>query len=67
MITIKVNDKNKKVFQDSTVGQLVEQLNIQTNGIAIAVNNNVVAKTNWNKSTLSENDTILIIKSTQGG
>lgn len=67
MITIKVNDKNKKVFQDSTVGQLVEQLNIQTNGIAIAVNNNVVAKTNWNTSTLSENDTILIIKSTQGG
>ncbi len=67
MITIKVNDKNKKVFQDSTISQLVEQLNIQTNGIAIAVNNNVVAKTNWNTSTLSENDTILIIKSTQGG
>ncbi len=38
-----------------------------TKGIAVAVNENVVPKNEWDKTILQENDTIIIIKATQGG
>jgi sulfur carrier protein len=36
-------------------------------GLAIAVNNTVIPRTNWNACNLNENDTITIIRATQGG
>jgi len=38
-----------------------------TKGIAVAVNENVVPKTEWNSTFLQQNDTVIIIKATQGG
>ena len=38
-----------------------------TKGIAVAVNENVVPKNEWDNTILKENDTIIIIKATQGG
>lgn len=37
------------------------------NGIAFAINNSVIPKTDWATTTLSETDDILIITATQGG
>ena len=67
MITIQVNDKTQTFLENLTVYQLIGQLNIQTNGIAVAVNNDVVSKPNWEKREVVDQDNILIIKSTQGG
>lgn len=67
MIRIKVNDTPKQVSLNSTLQQLLDQLEVKTKGIAVAVNNNIIKKTDWNHQTLSENDNVLIIKSTQGG
>ena len=64
---IKVNNKQQEISENTSVQQLVEQLNIPTNGIAIAINNNVVTKSEWNSKTINNNDDVLIIKSTQGG
>ena len=36
-------------------------------GIAVAVNDVVIPKTQWNTYTLKENDKIILIKATQGG
>ncbi len=36
-------------------------------GLAIAVNNAVVPRANWESFLLNENDTITIIRATQGG
>lgn len=36
-------------------------------GIAVAVNNKVVPKAKWDSHILNSNDTITIIKATQGG
>lgn len=36
-------------------------------GIAVAVNNTVIPRANWNSFQLKENDTITIIRATQGG
>ncbi|MBC7862697.1 MAG: sulfur carrier protein ThiS [Bacteroidia bacterium] len=40
---------------------------LKTEGIAVAVNQNVIPKTEWEQTFLKENDTLLIIKATQGG
>ncbi|QDH80395.1 sulfur carrier protein ThiS [Echinicola soli] len=38
-----------------------------TRGMALAVNDQVIPKSEWDHYKLSENDQILIIKATQGG
>ncbi|WP_179316208.1 MULTISPECIES: sulfur carrier protein ThiS [Winogradskyella] len=67
MITIKVNQEDHHILENITLQEFVENLKIQTNGIAIAINNTVVKKTDWSSRLLQNNDDILIIKSTQGG
>lgn len=67
MITVKVNQKEHQISENLTVQKFVEALKIQTNGIAIAINYNVVKKTDWDTKCVINNDDILIIKSTQGG
>ncbi|CAL2074872.1 sulfur carrier protein [Tenacibaculum sp. 190524A05c] len=67
MITVKINDSNKTFKTECNLIRMIEELNIQSNGIAIAVNNSIVKKSDWSNHKLSENDDVLIIKSTQGG
>ncbi|WP_405605093.1 sulfur carrier protein ThiS [Polaribacter sp. Asnod1-A03] len=67
MMTIKVNNETQEISNKTTLQELVEHLKIQTNGIAIAINNNVVKKTEWSLKNLQQEDVVLIIKSTQGG
>jgi len=50
------------------LNQLLQELDLlESKGIAVAVNNKVVPKTSWNAFQLTENDTITIIRATQGG
>ena len=64
---IKVNNEPREISDKTALQDLVEQLKIQTNGIAIAINNSVVKRTDWSSKILQEQDDVLIIKSTQGG
>lgn len=67
-MTIYINGNLQSVDDNATLSLLVEQqLSNNTKGIAVAVNQTVIAKSNWEKYTLKENDKILIIKATQGG
>lgn len=36
-------------------------------GIAVAVNNKVIARHQWNNFSLCQNDVVTVIKATQGG
>jgi len=36
-------------------------------GFAVAINENVISRNEWDKVILKENDRILVIKATQGG
>ncbi|GAB7256774.1 sulfur carrier protein ThiS [uncultured Polaribacter sp.] len=67
MITINVNQENQQFSKEISIEELICFLKIKTNGIAIAVNSNVVKKENWSSNLLHNNDKVLIIKSTQGG
>ena len=68
MMTIFVNNHTQAIPNDATLFHLVsEHLNNNTNGIAIAVNENVIPKNQWQTYKLNKNDKVLIIKATQGG
>ena len=67
MMYIKVNNESQEISEKTTLQTLVDDLKIKTNGIAIAINNTVVKKTDWTSKLLQPEDDVLIIKSTQGG
>ncbi|MBC7748766.1 MAG: sulfur carrier protein ThiS [Methylotenera sp.] len=66
---LKINNQTKQFATDSlTVQALLDlEIPIKQNGIAVAINNTVIPKSNWNLHPLQETDDILIISATQGG
>lgn len=63
-----VNSKTETTESQDKLFGLLARLNLsEKQGIAVAVNNTVVSKTNWNNYELKENDKITIIRATQGG
>ena len=67
MIKVNVNQEQKEIPANSSIHQMLTHLEISQRGIAVAVNEMIVAKAEWETSELSNNDNILIIKATQGG
>lgn len=62
-----VNSEPKQFF-GKNISELLEILQLKnTNGIALAVNEEVVPKSEWEKFQLRDNDKVLIIKAAQGG
>ncbi|MBS2099920.1 sulfur carrier protein ThiS [Carboxylicivirga linearis] len=67
-MTITVNGQEHTFSESNTVLDVLTQLNQHDQGgIAVALNDCVVPKSNWNNSQLSDGDKILIIKASQGG
>lgn len=68
IMVIIVNDNKKEVNDNINVGELLTELSIlDTQGMAIAVNNKVVRKDNWNSHSLQPEDSVIMIKATKGG
>ncbi|RTY84121.1 sulfur carrier protein ThiS [Flavobacterium sp. LS1P28] len=66
---LKINNQTKQFAADSlTVQALLDlEIPIKQNGIAVAINNSIIPKSNWNSHIIQETDNILIISATQGG
>lgn len=65
---ITLNDKTHSVSENTSLYEIVfSQLGDQQKGVAVAVNDTVIPKSNWEKHILQSKDHILIIKATQGG
>jgi sulfur carrier protein len=63
-----VNNEQQETTPNIALAQLLSELKIVTRkGVAVAVNEEVVPRTDWNSITLKENDNIMIITATQGG
>ncbi|MFD0963706.1 sulfur carrier protein ThiS [Pseudofulvibacter geojedonensis] len=67
MITVTVNQKTEQIQENTSLQKLIDELNISSNGIAIAINQNIIKRDNWTSQRLLSGDNILIIKATQGG
>ena len=61
-----VNNKEVKTGA-TTLSQLIEELALPMQGIAVAVDNRIVLRTEWTKSILREYMPIIIIKAACGG
>jgi sulfur carrier protein len=65
---ITVNQQHYTVPQNCSVQTLLaDVLQQTTKGLAIAVNQTIVSKTDWETALLSHGDHIIIITATQGG
>ena len=65
---ILVNNKPEKLQTGNKLFELLAQLNLaDKRGIAVAVNNAVIGRNDWNDHQLNENDKVTIIRPTQGG
>jgi sulfur carrier protein len=63
-----VNNKTEKLQTGNKLSEMLLQLNLlDKRGIAVAVNNTVISKPNWQQFELKQNDKITIIRPTQGG
>ena len=64
---IVINNEEIETFSTTLKSVLEERLLLEKKGIAVALNNSVIPKDNWTKTTINQNDNILIITATQGG
>lgn len=63
-----INENKEEVAAVCTLQQIADyKLGDKQKGIAIALNDKVIAKNEWQQIILKPNDKILIIKATQGG
>jgi sulfur carrier protein len=62
-----LNGQATQITANYTVGQLVSELFPSGKGIAVAINQSVVPKSDWPAHRLSPNDQITLITATQGG
>lgn len=67
MITVIVNEIRIEIEENTNISQLLQKTNTAINGIAIAINNKIVSKTNWETQQFNNNDNVLIIRASQGG
>lgn len=65
---IKFNNQFVELEVDAKLTDFLQSVNMLTaTGLAVAVNQKVISKSNWGNHSLTENDEIMIIKATQGG
>ncbi len=67
MITVNVNNQNYSFEEPVSLGELLRKLEISASGIAVAVNNRVVARSNWQEFLLEEGCKVLVVQASQGG
>ena len=63
---IKINNKEVETAA-KTVTELAAEQTLPEKGVAIAISNNMVPRTEWNNRLLNEGDDIVILKAFCGG
>jgi len=65
---VSVNGKTLELIQSENIFGLLRLVDITSpSGIAVAVNNTVIAKKDWEIYIIQENDQVTLIRATQGG
>ena len=66
-IKIKINGKIKSINQDSTLSEVLKNIKIPLNKVAIELNEEIIDKKKINKIKLNKNDKIEIVHFIGGG
>ena len=65
---ITINDESYTFDENISLENAVESLDLkETNGIALALNEEIIPKSNWQNTILNEEDKIIIIGAVAGG
>lgn len=67
MIDLLVNGEPYALDGPATVAGLVERLGCGRRGVAVALNQVVVARSAWDDTTLATGDTVEVLRAAQGG
>ena len=64
-----VNGRPREVPSEATVGDVMEMLGhgAGAKGVAVAVNGEVVTKTQWGATSVNEHDRVEVLGAVQGG
>lgn len=65
-MNIKINNKSTDT-QSVNLAALAAELELPQKGVAVAVNNRMIPRTDWEATPLAENDNVVIIKAACGG
>ncbi|MFC6085691.1 sulfur carrier protein ThiS [Sphaerisporangium aureirubrum] len=64
---VTINGKARDLPDGTTVGQAVRQLTPAAGGVAVALNDEVVRRGDWESTALGENDRVEVLTAVQGG
>ena len=68
MVEISINQEQFMLPDNGKLADVLSLLEIhQPDGIAIAVNDNVIPRPEWQEFTLQSKDRVFVIRATQGG
>ena len=67
MIDCYLNGEKTTVKEGDSLSDILVKLKQNRNGIALAINDAVIPKTDWELTYVKSDDKILIIQATQGG
>lgn len=62
-----VNSKDTEAKDGCTLAELATRLALPEKGVAIAVNNKMIPRTEWAERVLQPNDSLVVIKAACGG
>lgn len=65
-MNITINNKPTDT-QAENLAQLAAELELPLKGVAVAINNKMIPRTDWEATSLAENDNVVIIKAACGG
>ena len=65
-MNIKINNKETEV-KATSLQELATELSLPEKGVAVAVNNRMVTRTEWNLTAIKEGDNVVVIKAVCGG
>lgn len=64
---ISVNQIEINIQEGTTLQSLVEAQGMNTKGIAIAIDNKIISRTQWTQTILTEAAKVVVIQATYGG
>ncbi|MDR3340467.1 MAG: sulfur carrier protein ThiS [Candidatus Symbiothrix sp.] len=67
MMNITLNDKSYEVVEGTSLAAFIESLGLKPEGIAVAVDYEVVPKDQWAETILSDRLELMLIQAVSGG
>jgi len=67
VITIAINEQSHQVATGSNLQQIISQFELPEMGCVFAINNNVVPRSEWASTALSQGDSISLFQAIAGG